>query len=103
MSFRRTVGAPARGFKALVRMAWPNGRRAFGLPLPRAGHGYERRASALHNSAVVACVNWLARTFPEAPLVITRSDEHGARAIQPDHELAKLLSRPNDSIQAPSC
>ena len=69
-------------------MAWPNGRRAFGLPLPRAGHGYERRASALHNSAVIACVNWLARTFPEAPLVITRSDEHGARAIQPDHELA---------------
>ena len=84
-----------------MRMAWPNSRGAFGLPLPRARHGYERRAGALHNSAVVACVNWLARTFPEAPLVITRPDADGARGIQPDHELANLLSRPNDFHSGP--
>ncbi len=82
-------------------MSWPNSRRAFGIPLPRARHGYERHANALHNSAVIACVNWLARTFPEAPLVITRSDEHGRRNIEPDHEAASLLRHPNDFYSGP--
>ena len=101
MSFIGTIGAPARGFKALMRMAWSNRRHAFGLPLPRAAQGYERRTSALNNSAVIACVNWLARTFPEAPLVVTRSDDNGARAIQSDHELTKLLRSPNDFYSGP--
>lgn len=100
MSFISTIGAPARGFKALMRMAWPNSRRAFGLPLPPAGQGYERHANALHNSAVIACVNWLARTFPEAPLIVSRLDGD-ERQLDPGHALANLLNRPNDFYSGP--
>ncbi len=82
-------------------MSWPNSRRAFGIPLPRARHGYERHSNALHNSAVIACVNWIARTFPEAPLMVTRDDAGGRPEIQADHELANLLSRPNDFYSGP--
>ena len=82
-------------------MVWPNSRHAFGLPLPRTRFDYARDVNALQNSAVTACVNWLARTFPEAPLVITRPDEFGGRKIDPDHELAGLLHRPNDFYSGP--
>ena len=101
LNLSTAVSAPVRGLKAITRMIWPNSRRALGLMLPRTWHDYERDVNAIRNSAVVACVNWLARSFPEAPLVVTRSDSSGGRSIEPDHELARLLARPNPFYSGP--
>ncbi len=47
------------------------------------------------NSIVVACVNWIARTFPEAPVQVTRAGEDGQQVPIPDHPMATLLENPN--------
>ena len=58
-----------------------------------AGYG-ENRIYA--SSAVGACLNWLARTFPEAPLGVRRYDqETNQNVVIGDHPLRVLLTRPN--------
>lgn len=55
---------------------------------------YESKARPRSNSIAVACVNWISRTFPEAPLQIMDLEE---KAPVIGHELEKLLRRPNDA------
>ncbi|KKM80758.1 hypothetical protein LCGC14_1336570, partial [marine sediment metagenome] len=47
------------------------------------------------NSIVVACVNWIARTFPEAPVQVTQAGADGVQVPIPDHPMATLLENPN--------
>jgi HK97 family phage portal protein len=47
------------------------------------------------SSAVMACINWLCRTFPEAPLQVVKVDDEGGREVQRKHPLPRLLKRPN--------
>lgn len=50
----------------------------------------------IDNSAVMACMLWIMRTFPEAPAVVKRFQPDGSEKIVPGHSLAKKLTRPND-------
>jgi HK97 family phage portal protein len=47
------------------------------------------------SSAVMACVNWLCRTFPEAPLQVVQTNRDGDREVLTDHPLPALLEMPN--------
>lgn len=47
------------------------------------------------NSIVVACVNWICRTWPEAPIVVRTVSAGGVVETVDDHPLARLLRRPN--------
>jgi HK97 family phage portal protein len=47
------------------------------------------------SSAVMACVNWLCRTFPEAPLQVVRVNREGEREVDTRHKLPSLLETPN--------
>lgn len=47
------------------------------------------------NAIVVACLNWVATTFPEAPVQVQRR-QGDTRADVPDHALVRLLDVPNE-------
>lgn len=53
-------------------------------------------AGELHrNSAVMACIAWMQRTYPEAKVQVTKPTEDGDREPIPDHPMAQLVSNPN--------
>lgn len=47
------------------------------------------------NSIVAACLAWVARTLPEAPLQVVRQDAEGNDEVVRRHPLTLLLARPN--------
>ena len=67
---------------------WPLRSGASGVYAAQVGDG-------TGNSAVMACVLWIARTFPEAPLRVSKRATDGTLDLQPEHPLVELLDRPN--------
>tara|TARA_R100000808_G_scaffold9064_3_gene25197 strand:- start:3153 stop:4568 length:1416 start_codon:yes stop_codon:yes gene_type:complete len=68
------------------------------LPQTRVNYqsSYSDESALLRNSIVGGCVNWMARTFPEADLSVRRYDETTQQVVAvPDHPLRVLLNRPN--------
>jgi HK97 family phage portal protein len=47
------------------------------------------------NSVVAACLKWIGRTLPEAPMQVVRAGADGSEAVVRDHPLTVLLRRPN--------
>lgn len=102
LSLRRVLpalfrgGANGNGQKALTRMRH-DGRQSSGVEilLPQTKVDYAKEVGdGMGSSVLMACLNWLMRTFPEAPPIVEkfRADEWKQR---PDHDLVKLLRRPN--------
>ena len=56
---------------------------------------YGRQLDPLESSLVMATVNWIARTFPEAPPIISAKANDGALTRSPKHPMVELLRRPN--------
>jgi HK97 family phage portal protein len=47
------------------------------------------------NSIVAACLKWIGRTLPEAPMQVVRTEGDGSETVVRDHPLTVLLRRPN--------
>lgn len=87
---------PSNGKKALTTMRH-DGRQMSGveLLLPQTQIDYAKEVGdGTGSSVLMACLNFLMRTFPEAPPIVEkfRADEWKPR---PDHDLVKLLRQPN--------
>ena len=68
----------------------------FSSTLPRTRFNYQREVGSGYGSNVVMSpINWVARTFPEAPLAVEQETREGFEADS-RHELVRLISRPND-------
>lgn len=81
-----------RRLKALSAMLFP---RSQGWSMAWGGTGFSWEINDGRNSSVVmAPVQWLMRTFPEAPLAVDRL-RGAAWEVQHDHPVTKLWSRPN--------
>jgi HK97 family phage portal protein len=52
------------------------------------------------NSAVMACLGWITRVWPEAPLRVYSVKSDGKKEIIAGHELAELLQKPNPHYPA---
>lgn len=65
--------------------------RSEGMPISWAEPS---QVPAHQNSAVLACVKWACRAFPEAPLVVERSQGDTWEQVR-KHDLTKLLDNPN--------
>lgn len=66
------------------------------LSLGATDYNYRRVVgSGQSNSAVMAVVKWVARTFPEAPLLMRQRQRDGTLDVVDDHPLVALLERPN--------
>lgn len=49
----------------------------------------------IDNAAAMACMLWICRTFPEAPLVVKRVATDSTEKIIPRHAMAQKVRRPN--------
>ena len=66
------------------------------IMMPRSRFNYKREVGdGRQNGIVMATLTWIARNFPEAPLVVYEQDAQGNWVIVPDHDLYPLLRRPN--------
>lgn len=88
------MGLVRSGIKQLQSMVfqYPSSRL---FQLPRTRFNYRNEVGdGTGSSTVMAPILWVARTFPEAPLVIERREQEDFAPID-DHGLAKLVRRPN--------
>jgi hypothetical protein len=86
--------ATASGLKALT--GWSRSRSwlfgNYGLMLPRTNFDYGGDiGDGTGSSIIVAIINWIARTFPEAPVMVV--DRRYQRVEE--HPLPELIERPN--------
>lgn len=71
---------------------------SFGIPNTRIDFS---TVDPMSNSAAAAAVLWIARTYPEAPVIVRRKERDGTEPIIPGHRLARLLERPNPFYSGP--
>lgn len=88
----RATRAPGHALKALNRMLFQRGAGVTRWFTPRGRIDYRREVGdGMTSSVIMACVLWMARTFPEAPMQVL--DSEGAEIER--HPMVKLLKRPN--------
>src|SRR3972149_6101238 len=102
---RKALMAPFRAVGARIKAAMPWSGRAgpfwqFLLPRTRFDYGKEV-GDGTGNSIVVACVNWIARTFPEAPVIVLNEGKDGQLIKVPRHPFPRLIDRPNPYSPGP--
>jgi len=51
-----------------------------------------------NNSIVEACLAWICRNFPEAPVVVEEIDDNGITQMIRGHPMAQLIAKPNDAL-----
>lgn len=93
--------APATGLQRLTGMVFRrNAARLFALP--RSLVNYAREVGdGTGSSTVTAPLNWIARTFPEAPPSLWQTPEIGQEIQVRRHPLLRLLQRPNGFYTGP--
>lgn len=97
-AMNKALTAPIRGAKALGEMVfsrWPN--RIWHAAVGRGSWRVRREVGdGTGSSAVMACLNWITSTFPEAPPMLWKIGDKGEEEQDPKHELLRLLVKPND-------
>lgn len=97
MKLLQPFAAVGRGIKSFT-MRWGGYGSSYisGLLLPRSNFNYAAEiGNGSRSNIVQAVVGWIARTFPEAPVVVVRELADGTRERIHGHRLPKLLERPN--------
>jgi HK97 family phage portal protein len=65
--------------------------------MPRSGFDYGREVGdGTGSSTVMAPLNWIARTFPAAPVALWKILEDGQEDQEIGHDMIRLLHRPNE-------
>ena len=102
---RKVLGAPFRAVGARIKAAMRWSGRAgpfWQFLLPRTKFNYGKEVGdGTGNSIVVACVNWIARTFPEAPVTVLDEGADGQLVRVPRHPFPRLIERPNPYYPGP--
>jgi len=93
---KNPLSALGRGLKGFT-MRWSGQKRNWwSVLLPRTRFDYAKEVGdPSHSNIVVASVNWIARTFPEAPVAVIEESADGSRQRIPGHEMTRLLETPN--------
>jgi len=80
--------------KAVGNMMFPSGGSSL-LTMPRSGYNYSKEINGYQSAIIMACISWVQRTFPEAPIFLRQRNRDGSWEDNYDHELLKLLETPN--------
>src|SRR5262245_30737152 len=68
---------------------------SFLVGVPRSSYPYAAEVGdGLHSSVVMPAIQWIMRTFPEAPCILQRRAEDDWETVE-DHPLPQLLEQPN--------
>lgn len=99
----RAAGAVVGFVRKGLSISYESGRSLAEVLLPRTRFNYGKEVGDGRNSSVLsAVVMWVARTFPEAPAVVHRwSEEDEDFVTERNHDLVKLLERPNPFYPGP--
>lgn len=80
--------------KAIQHMIFPSGYPSL-LNMPRTGFDYANEVNGYQSAIIMACVNWIARTFPEAPIYLRQRNKDGSWDNLYEHSMLDLLETPN--------
>lgn len=80
--------------KAVNNMLFPSGGVSL-LTMPRSSYRYSKDVNGYQSAIIMACVGWIQRTYPEAPLYLRQRAADGSWEDIYDHELLKLVDTPN--------
>jgi HK97 family phage portal protein len=84
--------------KAMTRMTFPRVASWFIGWSDLKRSDYDRVVGdGLDHNVLVAPLLWVVRTFPEAVLAVRTEDKKGKRTVLRQHEMCKLVARPNKS------
>lgn len=81
--------------KAVQQMIFPTAGYRSLLTLPRTGYDYGKQVDGYQSAIIMACVYWVMRTFPEAPIYLRKRNPDGSWDDQYDHPMLTLLDTPN--------
>lgn len=79
--------------KQLTKFLFPTNYSS--LFMPRTSFNYAREVDGWQSSIIMACIGWIQRTFPEAPLMVQKRDADGEWIEVLDSPLVQLLDNPN--------
>jgi HK97 family phage portal protein len=105
VAMRATTAWKVLTGQQIYRGRWDGGRLGYGRYSQEGGPWWERWVKGLKgrpdgNSIVMACVQWVGKTFPEAPLRVWERTSEGEEVI-PGHDLEYLLENPNPYYAGP--
>jgi len=80
--------------KALQQMIFPGSGGSL-LTMPRTGFDYGKSVDGYQSAIIMACVNWIQRTFPEAPLYLRQQKKDGSWDNLYQHPMLELIETPN--------
>ena len=86
----------ATAVKALAGPPYPTGQTWQGITHPGERNYRALTGSGMANSIVAASVLWLARNFPKAPVMLSKTAGDETTRVR-THPLLQLLTRPNPS------
>jgi len=56
---------------------------------------YERKVNGYQSAIIMACMRWIQRTFPEAPLMLSKRDTEGSWEEVYSHKMLDMADSPN--------
>jgi len=80
--------------KALQQMVFPFSNSNW-LLMPRTSFNYEKEVNGWQSAIIMACIGWIQRTFPEAPLFLRQRNKDGSWDDTFDHAMLELIDTPN--------
>jgi len=90
-----TIAMFERFRKAVSQMIFPSEGGSSLLTLPRTGYDYSSQVEGYQSAIIMSCVNWIQRTFPEAPLYLRKRNADGSFDDIYEHPMLELLDTPN--------
>jgi phage portal protein BeeE len=82
--------------KQSTQMFFPRMAGSWFVGLPRTTYDYERDVgTGARSSVVMGVVQWMMRSFPEAPMVVQTREDDDVEIVS-EHPLTRLIARPND-------
>jgi len=99
MKWTRRLTLPFRALGGALKglsMRWAGASGWWPMFLPRTKFDYAGEiGDGSRSNIVVACVNWIARTFPEAPVIVVQENADASREVIPVHAMPQKIERPN--------
>jgi len=80
--------------KVMQQLIFPAGGQSL-LKMPGTKYDFSARVNGYQSAIIMACVNWMQRTFPEAPIYLRKRNPDGSWEDIYNHPMLELIDSPN--------
>jgi len=81
--------------KVVQDMIFPSSGMNSLLTMPRTGYDFSKQVDGYQSAIIMACVNWIQRTLPEAPVYLRKRNIDGSWDNTFEHPMLALMEKPN--------